>query len=259
MVLDIVPAIFDAYQKSGVTVVDQTENTEHFAKGTDLAKNYGLVILYFPAEELNETDIAVLQAYVDAGGRILMHGENPSAVPDENIVLSNAAKALGTSFTITDIADAEYDATINTASNLITNPGHEVTEVHPDYISKIEYSQPALWVMKTLTEGNPFLVDQAVSKGRITALSDLDWYANYYEEPAVVKDQNAVNLLFNLYADSVRNMDTVKAGKDPNAGFGEEPAPIPPATGDTRLPMLWLSLAVLAVGAALLLKRRAAR
>ena len=132
MVLDIVPAIFDAYQKSGVTVVDQTENTEHFAKGTDLAKNYGLVILYFPAEELNETDIAVLQAYVDAGGRILMHGENPSAVPDENIALSNAAKALGTSFTITDIADAEYDATINTASDLITNPGHEVTEVHPD-------------------------------------------------------------------------------------------------------------------------------
>lgn len=70
---------------------------------------------------------------------------------------------------------------------------------------------------------------------------------------AVVKDQNAIILFDNPPADFVQNMDAVK---EPNAGFGEDPAPIP---DDPGMPMLWLSLIVPAAGDALLLKRRAAR
>ena len=154
-------AIGKIFAESGIVMDNKSDNTEHFAAGTKLADTYGLVILYFPHLALNGTDIAVLKDFVDAGGRIFMQGENPYWMPDENGYLSAAAAQLGTSFLITYDDDMEMTAVLNPESGLIGNPGHTVSALTPNYVSRIEYSEPAILVAKTtptqdIPDGTPF-------------------------------------------------------------------------------------------------------
>ena len=243
-------SVVAAFEANGVTVTDQSKNTQHFAEGTNLVADYGLVFLMFPTTELNSTDISVLKKFVDAGGRIVMQGENPGWLPEANEVLSKAAADLGTAFTITTDPDGEHAAALNPKSNIISNPGHVVEALRPIAISRIDFAEPALLVAETLTNGKAFVVDQAVSKGRITVMSDVNFYTYDYVNRNTIDDPNVINFFYNLLADSVKNMDDVKAGKDPNSRLGEDPVEEPvPKTGDTtNVVLLGMVMLICAVG-----------
>ena len=75
-------------------------NPKHFDGTENLAEEYDLVWVYLPYVGANEDDIKVLKEYVDAGGRLVLQGENAQNYKTENNNLTKLAESLGTSFSI---------------------------------------------------------------------------------------------------------------------------------------------------------------
>lgn len=199
------------FTNKGIRVDNQVANTTDFPEDTDLTQ-YGLVVVWMPNSALSDTDIQVLQKYLDAGGRIYMQGENPTQSGNVNTHLSQAAAKMNASFTITADGSMNTSSVLETNSPLISNDGYVVSSIIPGYVSRINYEEPAVCVCKT-SDGYPFIVDQPASKGRITVASDIDWMSPGGE--------GASHLTYNLYADSVANMEMVSEGDNPNDNFGE--------------------------------------
>ena len=181
-----------------------------------MAYKYDLIYIFLPSVALDENDIKVLSAYVKAGGRLVLQGENSGYSGEENANLTQLAKALGTSFHITtkNIGGGfETVAEINLGTDLLG--GVPLNGDMSFYcFAEIEYDEPAEVIASYL--GSPGIVDQAVEKGRITVFSDMNFY-----DPG--RATNATNdLLLRLLLNSSENKDIVEDGGDPNEDFGKE-------------------------------------
>ncbi len=206
--------LMGVYEDQGVVLSDQTANTDHFVLGTDLSE-YGLVWIYLPMTDLTDADITVLGNYLKIGGRIIMQAENTGYSETENGVLSRAATALGGGFTITSNVSYDQTALLNTNSKLINDSDSEVTTLKPQVVAEIDYEAPAKWIAKT-GDGVAFIVDQAVQNGRLTILSDVDFYSSSNT------NESAKNFIYNMYTDSMTNMTKVTNGLNPNTNFGDD-------------------------------------
>lgn len=186
----------------------------HFDEAEKLENAYDLIWIILPAEALNETDIKVLKEYVDAGGRLVLQGEH-AGFSSANVNLTALAQALGTSFSIQSqtYADAQV-AEINIYTDLLDGKelvGNQSVTFHA--FAPIEYLEPAEMIASY--DGKAGIVDQAVGKGRITILSDVDFYYRY-------RNETVDDLFLRLLLNSSENKDIVEEGGNPNEGFGEE-------------------------------------
>lgn len=239
------------------------ENPIHFSGTEKLADTYDLVWVYMPMVELNDNDIKVLSDYVKAGGRIVMQAEWNSWSENANGILSRAAQALGTSFTITsnDVKEGD-ELELNLSSDLLDGKALKGAGTPAfDCFADIEYQKPAEVIASY--QGATAIVDQAVEKGRITVLSDTNLYTEFlsdsmygvefcvYNEATdnwdvkkeITKEevqaygQAVEDLLGRFLTNSKENMDLVKEGGNPNAGFGGLPAePSEPILPDPSVP-----------------------
>lgn len=191
-------------------------NPKHFDGTEDLASKYDMIYVYFPSVALNENDIAVLRAYVKAGGRLVLQGEHSGYSPAENANLTALAKALGTSFNITEknIGNGVGVVTeINLGADLLDGvPLNGDLSLY--YFAEIEYDEPAEVIASY--NGSAGIVDQAVENGRITVFSDVNFYDSSRATVAVKE------LLLRLLTNSIENKNIVKEGGDPNEDLGKE-------------------------------------
>ena len=215
--VEALKSIYEAYTVDNKKIsCDQEISGKHFKETDDLANTYDLIYIFLPCVALNKIDIAVLRAYVKAGGRLVLQGENSGYSGDANANLTELAKALGTSFTITtkNVGVAEkVVADINLESDLLGG-----VPLNGDMMfycfAEIEYDEPAEVIASY--NGSPGIVDQAVEKGRITVFSDM----NFYDLDRATEASK--ELLLRLLTNSIENKDIVEAGGDPNEDFGKE-------------------------------------
>lgn len=191
---------------------DEEEN--HFDGTENLAEQYDLIWIILPQTALDANDLRVLKLFTEAGGRIVLAGENVQNYTTENENLTAVAQALGTSFTITknEYLRPEYADYVNVDSDLLggealMSPG----TIKFEYFAEISYQEPAELIVSHKNMAG--VVDQAVGKGRITVTSDTNWYTTS-------RNNAATDLLLRFLKNSRKNMDIVEDGDDPNKGFG---------------------------------------
>lgn len=178
--------------------------------------NYSLVFVMLPIDNLTEEEINNLKAFTEKGGRLVLIAENNDEAKTENGILSELAKKLGADFYIGEdsygwdnINYVPFASERNQKSKLYS------TDVEQDYIAPIIYSGQAQWVFKV--EGQPWVVDEAAGKGRITVISDINFVANWYwYGPDYSKP---TEFMKNLLLDSIDNMEIVSNGGNPNEDF----------------------------------------
>ncbi|WP_026509874.1 hypothetical protein [Butyrivibrio sp. LC3010] len=158
---------------------------------------------------LGEQNVNVqhLQRFVNVGGRIIMNGEHPNFSSSFNRALSDLASELGGNFSIgTEAKDlsSETVMTLNTAEKPSLTQGCE--NIRPNAFADIASTntKSAIWVMKD-KDDKVFAMDQAVGKGYITAISDINWISS----PTGDAKTAATQFLTNLLVDSSQNMEEV--------------------------------------------------
>ena len=98
--------IAEVYEENGYTVKQKLPSAigqELHLTAEDM-QGIGLFILYFPYQNLNENDIALLCEFLQGGGRIVMIAEHGKWSPTENTIMSQVAEKLGGNFQISTIS-----------------------------------------------------------------------------------------------------------------------------------------------------------
>lgn len=170
-----------------------------------------------PYESLTDTDVSVLKNYLNAGGRIVLQGERDVFARYENKVLSDFAGQLGVTFQITINDDDQDNAIINKDSDIMGGQDLVGNELEYRAIGEITYSGDAQVIATSVDKKYPFIVDFPVQKGRITVMSDVDWWhrrGSMLHTPAQL--QSAQELWGKFLSNSIKNMQAVKNGINPN-------------------------------------------
>ena len=192
------------------------DNPLHFT-GTEDLSQYGLIIVLLPYESLTDTDVSVLKNYLNAGGRIVLQGERDGFARYENKVLSDFAGQLGVTFQITIHDDDQDNAIINKDSDIMGGQDLVGNELEYRAIGEITYSGDAQVIATSVDKKYPFIVDFPVQKGRITVMSDVNWWhrrSHMLHTPAQL--QSAQELWGKFLSNSIKNMEAVKNGINPN-------------------------------------------
>ena len=192
------------------------DNPLHFT-GTEDLSQYGLIIVMLPYESLTDTDVSVLKNYLNAGGRIVLQGERDGFARYENKVLSDFAGQLGVTFQITINGDDQDNAIINKDSDIMGGQDLVGNELEYRAIGEITYSGDAQVIATSVDKKYPFIVDFPVQKGRITVMSDVNWWhrrGSMLHTPAQL--QSAQELWGKFLSNSIKNMQAVKNGINPN-------------------------------------------
>ncbi len=207
---------------SGVTV-DSLYN-QAFPK--DLA-DYSLIWLHMPCitteDYKTNVDVEALKAYLEEGGRVVIQTETAEMMGAYNPGISALAQDLGGGFTI---ATSDVDAGVSAGSPSVNGDaallkGVTVGDMNTGgnlYYPTITLSGSAEWIAK---KGDcAYIADQAAGNGRITVMSDFNWYSNgtYLHNSTTYPGAGQIFKAF--YDNSIENMDAVASGGDPNAGFG---------------------------------------
>lgn len=197
-----------------VEVNSMINSVEHHFSAEDDLSQYAMVVVFLPDYDLNDNDIAVLENFLKTGGRVVMHGEwNNPAFVDSNQYLSKAGEKLGAQFTITGEDDKTKTAgIINTDSDILDGVALSGETILFNCLAKIEYSGNAEVIATSTNKGYPGIVDLAAGKGRITAVSDVNWW---YSTTGVSKTA-AQDLWGRILKNSIKNQKIVAEGGNPN-------------------------------------------
>lgn len=196
--------------------VGTQDNPQHFS-GTEDLSQYSLIIVLLPYEALTDTDVSALKNYLNAGGRIVLQGERDGFARYENKVLSDFAGQLGVTFQITTNDDDQGNAIINKDSDIMGGKDLVGNELEYRAIGELTYEGDAQVIATTVNKKYPFIVDFPVQKGRITVMSDINWWhrrSDLAHTPAQL--QSAQELWGNFLSNSVKNMEAVENGINPN-------------------------------------------
>ena len=217
-----VEGVAQVFSEAGYGVRLKADDTVRHLSEDDM-DGIGLMILFLPEWPLIDEDISLMRDFLAGGGRIVMIGENSAVFYHEDRILSEAAEKLGADFRIEDkfigtrtsIAKGSADM----PATALTQDVKESLTCY--YLAPITYTGSAESVL--LLNGQPWMVDQAAGRGRITALGDCNcfdslngsngWKGTEQEK----KDTKAWILRWLL--DARENQRTVLEGKDPNLGF----------------------------------------
>lgn len=197
----------------------------HFDEDENLAEKYDLVWVYLPHCEANENDLKALKGFVQAGGRLVLQAENNKHFSAENENLTKIANYLGTSMEITtdEIGSGEKTRAdyVNTDSDLLDGVPLDGNNLTFFFFSNISYQRPAQIIASY--KKHVGIVDQAVEKGRVTVLSDIDFWRTDWNE-------SSKDLLLRFLTNSKKNKEKVEAGENPNEGFDADATPTPTQT-----------------------------
>jgi len=217
-----VESVAQVFSDAGYGVRLKADDTVRHLSEDDM-DGIGLMILFLPGRPLIDGDISLMRDFLASGGRIVMIGENSAVFYQEDRILSEAAEKLGADFRIEDkfigtrtsIAKGSADM----PATALTQDVKESLTCY--YLAPITYTGSAESVL--LLNGQPWMVDQAAGRGRITAIGDCNcfdslngshgWKGTEQEK----KDTKAWILRWLL--DARENQRTVLEGKDPNLGF----------------------------------------
>ncbi len=217
-----VESVAQVFSDAGYGVRLKADDTVRHLSEDDM-DGIGLMILFLPGWPLIDGDISLMRDFLASGGRIVMIGENSAVFYKENRILSEAAEKLGADFRIEDkFIGTRTSIAKGSADMPATALTQDVKEsLTCDYLAPITYTGSAESVL--LLNGQPWMVDQAAGRGRITAIGDCNcfdslngshgWKGTEQEK----KDTKAWILRWLL--DARENQRTVLEGKDPNLGF----------------------------------------
>lgn len=170
-----------------------------------------------PKESLTDTDVSALKNYLNAGGRVVLQGERDGFARYENTVLSKFAEQLGVDVQIEINEDEQGNAIINKDSDIMGGKDLAGNELEYLAASEITYSGDAQVIATTVSKKYPFIIDFPVQKGRITVMSDANWWNRRENNPLTEKQlASAQELWGNFLSNSVKNMEAVKNGINPN-------------------------------------------
>ena len=225
-----ISALAKVFTEAGYGVQNKTDSSEQHLSQEDM-NDIGLVIVFHPRITLNDADISLLRDFLAGGGRIVMVGENAKNYAVENKILSEAVDKLGADFTITNQSIGKEDSIAKGSADMpATALTQDVKEsLYSNFVAPITYTGSVEPVL--MLKGQAWMVDQAVGKGRITALSDFNCFDPLRERGLVQiwhgteqekKDTKAWILRWLL--DARENQKIVAGGGDPNLGFGGSPS-----------------------------------
>ena len=173
-----------------------------------------LLYISMPDDQFTTSEIQVLSDFLDKGGRIFFFGEHNGFSPTENANLSKAITDLGGNITILGGSYSQDRIHTNTDGNMNLNNSPLVSGVTRFNTAAFAQLQIDSNISKTvITDDYDRIVvaDQALSKGRVTVLADIN---PVYSELA----QNAT-FFRNVAIDSLNAVDLVADGGNPNEEF----------------------------------------
>ena len=187
-------------------------------------EEYDMIVLNYPAFELNEKEIAALNKFLSNGGRVFLQFENPAGIASRKTMITNGQKvanSLNAEFSIDDTqwVDANTQVEVNTASELVDKiQSHECGKAA--YIFSDSDSVTWLFQGTTTKKQTSYIVcDQNAGNkngekwGSLTICGD-GYYFDYKrssEAMAIGKQ-----LLDNLLKDSRKNRLIAATGVNPN-------------------------------------------
>lgn len=189
-------------------------------------EEYDMIVLNYPAFELNEKEIAALNKFLGNGGRVFLQFENPAGMASRKNVITKGqkvAESLNAEFSIDDTqwADSNTKVTVNKDSELIKN-------VKDHLCGKAAYifsnSDSVTWLFKgTTTKGQTTYIvcDQNAGDkngekwGSLTICGD-GVYFDYRENGVRDQFNNGKQLLDNLLKNSRKNRLIAATGVNPN-------------------------------------------
>ena len=164
----------------GVTVVEKVYSSGALTE-EEISDVQLIFIIAMDANLDNQDGQYVLAAsdmikdFVDAGGRVVLSGENPNYAAPGNAVSSKLAENVGVNFTITSTMGANQEMLLNTTDKPELVKDIVAENFTPIAYAHIESTNPnAVWVMKD-SENKVAVLDQAVGNGYITVITDIDW------------------------------------------------------------------------------------
>ena len=189
-------------------------------------EEYDMIVLNYPAFELNEKEIAALNKFLSNGGRVFLQFENPADKPSRKTVITNGQKvadSLNAEFSIDDTqwVEANTQVKVNTASELIDKiQGHKCGKAA--YIFSNSDSVTWLFQGTTTKKQTSYIVcDQNAGNkngekwGSLTICGD-GVYFDYKESGVADQFKNGKLLLDNLLKSSRKNRLIAATGVNPN-------------------------------------------
>lgn len=189
-------------------------------------EEYDMIVLNYPAFELNEKEIAALNKFLGNGGRVFLQCENPAGIYSRKNVITKAqkvAESLNAEFSIDDTQWVETGTlvTVNTASELINNVNNHKSDKAAYIFSD---SDSVTWLFKgTTTAGqiSYIVCDQNAGTkdgekwGSLTICGD-GGYFDFLDSGTVDQFRNGKQLLDNLLKSSRKNRLIAATGVNPN-------------------------------------------
>lgn len=189
-------------------------------------EEYDMIVLSYPAFELNEKEIAALNKFLSNGGRVFLQCENPAGMYSRKNVITKAqkvAESLKAEFSIDDTQWVETgtSVTVNTASELINNVNNHKSDKAAYIFSD---SDSVTWLFKGLTtKGHVSYIvcDQNAGNkdgekwGSLTVCGD-GGYFDFLDGGTVDQFRNGKQLLDNLLKSSRKNRLIAATGVNPN-------------------------------------------
>lgn len=189
-------------------------------------EEYDMIVLNYPAFELNEKEIAALNKFLSNGGRVFLQFENPAGMASrKNVIVKGqkVAESLNAEFTIDDTqwVDANTQVTVNTDSELNHNvQGHKCGKAA--YIFSNSDSVTWLFQGTTTKKQTSYIVcDQNAGNkngekwGSLTICGD-GVYFDYKDSGVADRFKNGKQLLGNLLKNSRKNRLIAATGVNPN-------------------------------------------
>ncbi len=180
-----------------------------------------LLIAVLPTEAYTATDITYMLSFLQTGARIVFIGENDDWVRTLDGYISSAVTQLGGSISVatSDVISGGSESTsnINTSSSLAAG----VSYFYINAAGKLIYTG-AVEIVATASDSNPIIVDQAVGKGRILVMTDINTLDPVIDPSSYPTDDNET-FFANLVTTSIANKAIVSSGGNPNAGLGGSP------------------------------------
>ena len=205
-------------------------------------EEYDMIVLNYPAFELNEKEIAALNKFLGNGGRVFLQCENPAGMSSRKWVITKAqgvAKSLKAEFSIDDTQWVETgtSVTVNTASELTKNVNNHRSDKAAYIFSD---SDSVTWLFKGRTTKGQIsyiVCDQNAGNkdgekwGSLTICGD-GGYFDFTDNSVADQFKNAKQLLHNLLKNSRKNRLIAATGVNPNKEI--EPQATTTTTTETK-------------------------
>ena len=217
-------------------------------------EEYDMIVLNYPAFELNEKEIAALNKFLSNGGRVFLQFENPAGMASrKNVIVKGqkVAESLNAEFTIDDTqwVDANTQVTVNTDSELNHNvQGHKCGKAA--YIFSNSDSVTWLFQGTTTKKQTSYIVcDQNAGNkngekwGSLTICGD-GVYFDYKDIGVADRFRNGKQLLDNLLKNSRKNRLIAATGVNPNKKIDPQATTTTTVTTDYLTPYAALQKAV---------------